>query len=426
VTLRGLILTAFLPVTLFEIGNGAISPVLALTALHLGASPGRAAFTLSMLGVGQVVGDIPAAALAARLGERRAMILGAVVALCAQIACVFAGDVLVLDAAVLCIGMATAVFSLSRQAYVMESVPLGLRARAMSSLGGSHRIGLFAGPFLGALMITLIGIRGAFWVAVVASAATTAVLLAVPDVPANRTTARRDRDSVGVREVWREHWRLFVTLGNALILIGAIRAARQTVLPLWAAHIGLSAQHTSLIFGIASAVDISLFYPAGKWMDRAGRLAVSVPSMLILGGSMMALPLTRDVAWFVLVAVLMSAGNGLGSGLVLTLGADVAPYRGRLRFLSMWRVMGDSGNALGPIVVSAVAALYSLASGIIVVGVFGPLSALGLLVYSPRYSPYATYKGARLARGNAGEPPAAAEPNDGVAVIDERAGRRKP
>ena len=169
-----------------------------------------------------------------------------------------------------------------------------------------------------------------------------------------------------------------------------MRAARQVVLPLWAVHIGLSPEVTSLVFGVASAVDMALFYPSGKVMDRHGRLAVAVPSMLVLGAAMAVLPLTGGLVALTVVAMVMSFGNGIGSGIVMTLGADVAPPDNRRRFLSMWRLMSDTGNALGPVVVSVVAGLWTLAAGIVAVGGVGILAAGGLVRWAPKYSPFAT------------------------------------
>ncbi len=149
------------------------------------------------------------------------------------------------------------------------------------------------------------------------------------------------------------HKRLFATLGLAVIAVWAVRAARQTVVPLWAAHIGLSATQNSIIFGIASAVDMAMFYPSGKVMDRCGRMSLALPAMVILGGSMTLLPPTHGAATLTLVAMAMSFGNGIVYGIMMTLGADAAPTADRIKFLSIWRAMSDSGNACGPVVVSA-------------------------------------------------------------------------
>jgi MFS family permease len=397
ITIKSLIPSAFLPAMIFEIGNGAMAPILALTALHLGASPKTAGFTLSLLGIGQILGDVPAAALANRLGDRRAMVIAATLALVAQLSCVVAPTVILLDVALLVIGMSTAVFYLARQAYLTEVASVGIRARAMSTLGGSHRIGLFIGPFIGAAAIQFIGLHGAYFVAVVASALTGLVLVIVPDLPGSRTAGPAS-GGVRIAQMVADHRRLFATLGLAVVTVAAVRAARQTVLPLWAQHLGLSAEQTSLIFGIASAVDMSLFYPSGKVMDRQGRLFIAVPAMLIMGASMMALPLAHGALMLTVLAMLMSVGNGIGSGIMMTLGADVAPADGRLPFLSVWRVMSDAGNAAGPVVVSVVATLSSLAAGIVTIGALGPLASVGLTWWVPRYSKFATRRMVRAHR----------------------------
>ena len=53
------------------------------------------------------------------------------------------------------------------------------------------------------------------------------------------------------------------------------------------------------------------------------------------------------------MVMLAGIGNGLGSGIVLTLGADLAPADERSRFLGVWRLVGDCGVLAGPLLTSA-------------------------------------------------------------------------
>lgn len=73
-----------------------------------------------------------------------------------------------LGVGVFMVGMASSVFLLARQTYLIDAVPSYMRARALSTLGGTNRIGVFIGPFAGAAMIHFIGLDGAYWVAAVA------------------------------------------------------------------------------------------------------------------------------------------------------------------------------------------------------------------------------------------------------------------
>ena len=108
-------------------------------------------------------------------------------------------------------------------------------------------------------------------------------------------------------------------------------------MPLWAESIGIDAATTAVIFGISAGVDILLFYPGGAIMDRFGRVYVAVPTTIVLGLGFMLLPLTTGATSVGLVAALMGLGNGISSGIVLTLGADASPPQNRAQFLGGWR-----------------------------------------------------------------------------------------
>lgn len=182
----------------------------------------------------------------------------------------------------------------------------------------------------------------------------------------------------------RDYWRLFATLGVGVLLLSAIRQTRQSVIPLWAHHIGLSPTTSSLIYGVAGAIDALTFYPAGKVMDLRGRRWVAVPCVLIMGVSFVLMPLTHGAVTLMLVAMVMGFGNGIGSGIVMTLGADTSPAIGRLSFLGIWREMADAGAGIGPLVLSAVTALAGLAAGVVVSGGVGFLAAVALWLWIPR------------------------------------------
>jgi hypothetical protein len=52
--------------------------------------------------------------------------------------------------------------------------------------------------------------------------------------------------------------------------------------------------------------------------------------------------------WFALFAAVLGVGNGLSSGILLTLGADVAPQDDPAPFLGSWRTLTDAGGAIAP------------------------------------------------------------------------------
>ena len=109
----------------------------------------------------------------------------------------------------------------------------------------------------------------------------------------------------------------------------------------------------------------------GLLLESGWHPYVAVPVVLSMAVACLLLPLATSAASVALVMALIACGNGLGSGIVMTLGADAAPDEGRSQFLGAWRLCGDIGNTGGPLLVSAVAAVAPLATACLVVGVLG-------------------------------------------------------
>lgn len=387
---RKLALPTYGPTVLAAIGTGAILPLIALSARDLGASVGTAALIVALIGIGQLVGDLPAGALAARIGERRALIAACLVDAVALLGAYLANSLILLALAVFVTGLAGAVFSLARQAYLTEAVPIRMRARALSTLGGTSRIGTFIGPFVGALIVTHATIGAAYGFAAIMSLSAALLSFLLPDLApkAHLTTdpsGRRRHRSVW--SVLAEHRRVLMTLGTGVLLLAAARSTRQSIVPLWADSHGIDAATTSLIFGIAAGVDMLLFYPGGAIMDRFGRVWVTVPAMVILGLGFALLPLSSGPVSIGLVAAVMGLGNGISAGIVMTLGADASPDDARSQFLGGWRLCSDFGNALGPLVISLVTVFAPLAAAAGTLAVITWAGAGWLGKWVPRHAP---------------------------------------
>ena len=367
--LRDVALAAYGPTIVNATGHGAVMPVLALRARELGADVSTAALVVGLLGAGMLLASLPAGALVARVGERRTLVVGGLVDAVVMVAAALSGSVAVLAVAVVLSGMTWSAFLLARQGYMIDAVPATHRARALATLGGAHRVGIFLGPLLGAAVIHLADLRWVFLLAAALSVASAVLARVVPDLGSEQRREQRAAGHLTVRSVLAAHRRTLLTLGAAVVVIAASRSVRNGLLPLWADHVGIPASTTSLIFAVAAAVDIAFFFPGGWLMDAYGRTVVAVPVVATVAAAALVLPLARETWSVTAVVALIAVGNGLGSGVVMTLGADSAPTLGRAQFLGAWRLCGDLGNTGGPVLVGAVAAAAPLATASVAVGV---------------------------------------------------------
>jgi MFS family permease len=169
-----------------------------------------------------------------------------------------------------------------------------------------------------------------------------------------------------------------------------IRAGRQLIIPLYGAKVlGLSAAEIGFILTFAAVLDMALFVPAGVMMDRFGRKVAAVPSFAVMAVGVGLIPLASSFGGLLLAAGVVGFGNGLGSGTMMTLGADLAPPGATGEFLGLWRLVGDTGAVGGPLVVGAMASEIGLEGSAVTLAVIGIAAALtlGFLVRETRQSP---------------------------------------
>src|SRR5688500_14342354 len=121
VTLRALVAPVYLPSLLFCIAPGAIATVALVSARQLGASTAVGGLIAALAGFGNIVADVPAGALAARLGERRTMIAATAALAVALVMCALAPSLWLLGVGITLTGFARAAWGLARHTYVTEA-----------------------------------------------------------------------------------------------------------------------------------------------------------------------------------------------------------------------------------------------------------------------------------------------------------------
>lgn len=379
---RELALPVYIPSLLFSAGETGLIPLIPASAEKLGADIPTAAFVAGLVLIGTLVADLPAASIVNRFGERISMIWAAFIAALGTLLAVFATSIFMIGAGVFLLGMTAAIFGLARHSFIAETAPKEYRARALSLLGGMFRLGAFIGPLVGAWVIQNFGIEKIYWMSVAFCALAGLILLTtkaekMPNTPPNRAG--------GIWAVTKLEKKKLLTLGIASSTLTFLRTVRSLALPLWALHIQLDVSITALIIGLAGAVDFALFYNGGQVIDKYGRRFAAVPTILAIGLGIAFIPSTSDAQGFAIVSVALAVANALGSGLVLTIGADLAPEGARNEFLAAFRLLLDGGIAAAAPVISILTLVVGLSTGLIAISGLAIIGAYMFNHYLPKY-----------------------------------------
>ncbi len=384
--IRQLWVRVYLPNLVICTGQGAMVPVLVYAARQVHATPAEAAVVVALNSLGTMVFDLPSGRLTARFGEQRSALVAAAMLMAGLVGCLLARSFWVLAAGVTVQAAGWALWSLVRQVHLSRVAPAEARGRALSLFGGVIRAGNVIGPFAFVAFATRSDARAGF-----------AIYLAAVLVGVGWLMAARDRSDHAARElraqqvhpfrIVADYRKTFATAGLGAFAISLLRGSRTAIVPLWAAHIGLDASSAATIFAYSSVVDLALFYPAGVLSDRFGRRAVVLPCIILLSVGHLLVPLSNSFLTLFFAALVLGVGNGFGSGIVMTLGADLTPAVGRASFLAVWRLVSDGGTSAGPLVDSAIVGLGAIALAGPAVGLAGFLAALVVVLWLEEPAP---------------------------------------
>ena len=369
----GLVLPIYIPTLLNATARGAALVLLPLYALESENGAFLAAAIVGLRAAGTMCSDVPAGQLIAKFGDKAIMLLGLLVMAVMGMGAAISNAPVVLGIVAFGIGVGSGAWILGRLTHITESVYVSQRGRVISILAGLERAGLAIGPIIGGLSVEIVGYPPVF-VGLSILTLTALILIALFTTRTrNRTSSRAQVSSL---QMLVRHRSTYLRGGSVMICLSYLRNARQLLIPVWGTQIGLGPAEIGLVFGISSLIDFLMAYPAGLILDHIGRKAALIPAMFLISLSMSLLPLSDSYYTFLAVASIAGLGNGFGTGIFMTLGSDYAPRFGRSQFLGVWRLIGDSGGAVGPFAIGTITQSFTMTIACVSTGLVGFLGVV--------------------------------------------------
>jgi MFS family permease len=381
---RKLAAPVYIPSLLFSAAEGALLPILPVTAISFGVGLAEAAIVATVLMIGTLVFEIPAARITARIGERNAILVSSIFGSALILLAFFDLGYLSLLVSAFGFGASHSLFGLARHSLLSALVPAEHRPKSMSLLGGMFRGGLAIGPVIGSGFIALFGVSSGYVVAaVMILGAGASILFAKPE----QVITPKSGLEGGIWDVAKREARVLSTLGVASAIISAGRTIRLIGLPLLAIQLGISPAESSFIFGITGIIDFLLFYLSGVIMARYGKFWASVPTLLALGVAYLFSFMVTDLVSFWILASVTALANAASAGINMVLGADLAPPNSRPQFLASFRLLTSGGVVVAPAMISGLTAVVGLAGALATTGLLNFVGAYLFWRYLPIYAP---------------------------------------
>ena len=344
------------------------TPVLPLFSQAMGASDAVIGLIAVFSPLAGILFSFPMGVLSDHLGRRRLLVAAGAIFLTAPLLYLFVSEPAWLIPVRFVHGTATAILGPVVSAAIAERFP-GRKGEMLGQYSSATLVGRTIAPLAGgAILSYFIAYPGLLeYRAVYAAAALAAVPVFV------LTLAYRDEGSAPLTvlrfPVFRESFVAFFSnrrlRGTALADMAAYFAfgAFETFLPLLLAARGVGAYETGVVFAVQVLVIAATKPLFGRLADRADTRVLVAAGLVVIGGSVAAVPL----AWSFSVVLVVSALFGLGMAVAtVATSAYVAEVASRERIgasMGALSAIMDVGHSAGPLVTGVVIAAAGYASG---------------------------------------------------------------
>jgi len=332
------------------VGFGILSPILPLYARSFGVGLDSVGVLIAAFSITRLAVDPFTGVIIGRLGERRAVTLGAIVVgittALAAVAPTFTLLVVFRGAG----GAGSAIFFTGLLSYMLRTIPGDRIGRVMSVWYASFNVGIIAGEPLGGLFAHWLGPVSTLWIYAVTCFVSAAVFARTMHGP---QTGPRPERTTGLRRLpWRRPF-VAVLLANGAYA-WMIAGVYSTLIPLFGnEEVGLSELGIGAGLAIASITEFAILFPAGKATDRIGRKAVLVPGYAAMALALVLWPLATTPALFFLANGVFGLVSGYAGVPQAPMLSDVTDEEMRGTAVAVFRFFGDLGFVLGPLVAGA-------------------------------------------------------------------------
>jgi MFS family permease len=361
-------------------GFGLVSPVLPLYAESFNVSYSVVGILISVFPTMRLFTNLPGGILGSRYGERMVCAVGAGIVACGGWVSGSAPTFSWLIAGQALQGLGSSLYVTNSMSFIVSVTPNERMGKTMSLYHASFSLGVSAGPMVGGLLAGIGGLRLPFFVYGILAAVSAVLTWTFIRTETSKINGEKPP---GLLSQAREIRRLFgrYEYVMALLLTGMIfwirAGARQTALPLFARDTAdLDPFGIGILMSIITVTNLLILWPAGRAVDRS-RKKVAVVSTFAVAIAVATIGWADSFSSLIWVSIFFGMTTGFCGVPPSVIASDLMPAHVRGAGLGVFRMAGDLGFILGP-VVSGLAITYVGYSNTFLVLATGALLTAGL------------------------------------------------
>lgn len=351
------------------ISVGIIAPVMPLLTLELGISPSQFGVIVGSFGLSKLLGNVPAALAVESYGRKPLLVFGPLLLALGMGGCGLATDVSHLVLCRMITGIGVAGFVTAATMMISDvSTPLN-RTRSLAPIFTGFSVGATLGPAIGGFLAGSVGISSTFFI--VGGCFSSLMLFnqfTLSETGGSSTTT----SSPGLSRTISQ-WRALLSnpaLAQVYMLNSmywmALSGAQMTLLPLLLVgdKFSLSAYALGSVFAGMSVISVFGAQPLASLADRFGKRLSITGGVVLVGASVMALPLCPSITTMAVPLATLALGSTILGSAPVAYVSDLSTVADRAQALALLRVVGDVGLLVGAATAGMCADLTSIDSAI--------------------------------------------------------------
>lgn len=274
---------------------------------ELGANPAQAGFAAGIYIIGTLIARLYIGKKLELIGRKQMLRFGAIIYLITTIAYLISTNIIILDTVRFLNGFAYGTISTAANAIVTAYIPKSRNGEGINYYGLSTSLAAAIGPFIGILLLPIVGFKSVIILAIVLSVMVTVACYLFPVQNIELTDDHKKLLNSWSLNTFIEYKVLFISI--VAFLIGLSYSSVLGFLSIYADNLGLST--AGAFFFVVYALIITLTRPfAGQIFDAKGENAVMYPSFIFLAIGLLTLSYTTTSFMLLLSGALIGLGYG--------------------------------------------------------------------------------------------------------------------
>jgi len=309
------------------------------------------------------------------------------------------------------IGVGFCQYHLPQHTFLSGNVPVLMRGKAMAYTGGTHRVAGIFGPLLVALFAAAVGLQATFFCLIPCMIMNfiwqyinfydntskkhllerTKMLKEEEEKKKNNDTSQKNNNTMkdeplrmSTSQIMYDFRHVLFRVSIYCILLTFVRYGRVLMIPLFGLALKLSVTEIAVISSASYFSGASMFPVSGYIMDRFGRKKNAFITTFVMAIGFLIMYISTNFGLLLASGILIGFGNGLSSGLVMTLGGDMAPNdKRRGPFLGIYKLLISTGQLIGPIVAGWASDVFGVQGGAISCLIVAILACTWVVLFIP-------------------------------------------